>query len=510
MHPGIHARQRPNKIAFMQSDGKASVTYAELNRQSNQTAHWLFNFGLRVRDGVAILLDNDLRFLTIAWAAQRSGLYYTPISTLFQAQEIRYIIDNSDARVLFTKQSILERTQVELPKGLKVITLDEGPHTDWSSAIADYSGEDRPDACEGAEMIYSSGTTGQPKGVRFDLALSPPGSVSPLIEKRIKMHQVSEHTCYLSTAPLYHSAPLRYNLMVSRLGGTSIIMPKFDAETALALIEAHRITHSQWVPTMFNRLLALPESTRKRYDTTSLQYAIHAAAPCPISVKNAMIDWWGPILFEYYSGTESNGSTAITSVEALSHPGSVGRAFHGTLKILDDDFTELPAGEVGTVYFAEGTTFSYHKDPVKTRAATSPQGWTTLGDVGLIDREGYLYLKDRKSFMIISGGVNIYPQEIEDCLIDHEAVIDAAVFGIPDAEFGEAVKAVIELKPEHPRYADPTLVDELIRHCRERLSHVKCPKSIDITPALPRHPTGKLYKSKLRDPYWADRSSSII
>jgi acyl-CoA synthetase (AMP-forming)/AMP-acid ligase II len=287
-------------------------------------------------------------------------------------------------------------------------------------------------------------------------------------------------------------------------------MPKFDAETALALIEAHRITHSQWVPTMFNRLLALPESTRKRYDTTSLQYAIHAAAPCPISVKNAMIDWWGPILFEYYSGTESNGSTAITSAEALSHPGSVGRAFHGTLKILDDDFTELPAGEVGTVYFAEGTTFSYHKDPVKTRAATSPQGWTTLGDVGLIDREGYLYLKDRKSFMIISGGVNIYPQEIEDCLIDHEAVIDAAVFGIPDAEFGEAVKAVIELKPEHPRYADPTLIDELIRHCREHLSHVKCPKSIDITPALPRHPTGKLYKSKLRAPYWADRSSSII
>lgn len=510
MHPGIHRLRQPERVAFQSSDGNHATTYGELDRLSNQTAHYLFDLGLRPRDGIAILLDNDLRFLTIAWAAQRSGLYYTPVSILFQAAEIGYILENCDAKVLFTKISILKQAKVALPEGLQVVTLDESPYPNWYDAIAHYPSSDRADACEGAEMIYSSGTTGQPKGVRFDLPLHALGTVSPLIQKRIELHEVNEHTRYLSTAPLYHSAPLRYNLMVSRLGGTSVIMPKFDAEEALALIERHRITHSQWVPTMFNRLLALPESVRTKYDLSSLKYAIHAAAPCPVTVKNAMIKWWGPILYEYYSGTESNGSTAITSAESLTHPGSVGRAFHGQIKILDENFNEQATGEVGTVYFAGGTDFSYHKDPEKTQAARSPQGWTTLGDVGIVDADGYLYLKDRKSFMIISGGVNIYPQEVEDCLVRHEAVIDAAVFGVPDPDFGEAVKAVVELKTHYQNHDSERLKIALRDHCRAHLSHVKCPKSIDITDALPRHPTGKLYKSVLRAPYWRGHASSII
>ena len=510
MHPGLHNQLRPDKLAFISADGQQQTTYRQLDQQSNQTAHFLSSIGLKHRDGIAILLDNDLRFLTIAWAAQRSGLYFTPVSTFFQAVEVNYILGNCDARVLFTKQSVLDQTTLTLPPHLTVVTLDEGPNLNWADAISNFPVTPQADAREGAEMIYSSGTTGLPKGVRFDLALSPVGTVSELIAKRIAMHGVDDNTKYLSTAPLYHSAPLRYNLMVSRLGGTAVIMQKFDAEQALKLIEQHQITHSQWVPTMFNRLLSLPQAVRDGADLSSLQYAIHAAAPCPVDVKQAMIAWWGNILYEYYSGTESNGSTAITSEESLRHPGSVGRAFHGTLRILDDDYNILPAGAIGAVYFENGTDFSYFKDAAKTAAAKSPQGWTTLGDVGYLDDAGYLYLKDRKSFMIISGGVNIYPQEIEDLLISHEAVLDAAVFGVPDADFGEAVKAVVECNPSHKSQAPDALAQSLIAFCRANLSHIKCPKSIEFIESLPRHPTGKLYKAKLRAPYWQDHPSQII
>ena len=510
MHPGLHNQLRPNKLAFVSDDGTQQTTYRQLDEQSNQTAHFLSSLGLKHRDGIAILLDNDLRFLTIAWAAQRSGLYFTPISTFFQAAEVNYILENCEARVLFTKQSILDQTNLTLPPQLTVVTLDRGPSLFWGTAISDFPITPQADAREGAEMIYSSGTTGLPKGVRFDLPLSPVGTVSDLIAKRIEMHGVNDNTKYLSTAPLYHSAPLRYNLMVSRLGGTSVIMRKFDAQQALRLIEEHRITHSQWVPTMFNRLLALPQSARDSADLSSLQYAIHAAAPCPIEVKQAMIAWWGNILYEYYSGTESNGSTAITSAESLTHPGSVGRAFHGTLRILDDDYNILPAGAIGSVYFENGTDFSYFKDEAKTAAAKSPQGFTTLGDMGYLDDAGYLYLKDRKSFMIISGGVNIYPQEIEDLLVSHDVVLDAAVFGVPDADFGEAVKAVVELNPLYKTQEPDALAEKLIAFCRANLSHIKCPKSIEFIEVLPRHPTGKLYKAKLRAPYWENRSSLII
>lgn len=349
-------------------------------------------------------------------------------------------------------------------------------------------------------MIYSSGTTGLPKGVRFPILKHPPGTVSALIQTRIKLHNINPETRYLSTAPLYHSAPLRYNMMVTRLGGTAVIMEKFDAERALRLIDQNQITHSQWVPTMFVRLLKLSQQVKNQYNVASLRYVIHAAAPCPVDVKLKMIDWFGPNLYEYYSGTEANGSTAIDTKEWLTHQGSVGRAIHGDLYILDEQQKILPAGEIGSVYFANGSDFSYYKDPEKTRQAKNDKGWSTLGDIGYLDEAGYLYLKDRKSFMIISGGVNIYPQETENTLVMHDKVIDAAVFGIPNDEFGEEVKAAIQLI--EPGDASPLLAQQIIEFCRQRISPIKCPKSIDFVANLPRHPTGKLYKRLLKDQYW--------
>jgi acyl-CoA synthetase (AMP-forming)/AMP-acid ligase II len=285
-----------------------------------------------------------------------------------------------------------------------------------------------------------------------------------------------------------------------RFGGTTIIMEHFDAQQSLQLIEAHQVTHSQWVPTMFVRMLKLPEEVRQQYDVSSLKFAVHAAAPCPVDVKEQMIQWWGPVIWEYYAGTEATGRTLINSVEWLEHKGSVGRALNCSVHILDDSNNPMPTGEIGGVYFESMLTFDYLNDPVKTAEATSKQGWTTLGDVGYLDDQGYLYLTDRKSFMIISGGVNIYPQETENALISHPKVMDVAVFGVPDTDFGEAVKAVVQ--PMNMDDIGPELEAELIAYCRSKISHIKCPKSVDFLAELPRHPTGKLYKRLLKDQYW--------
>ena len=482
-----------------------TVTYGELDAESNQGAHLLRRLGLQPGDGIAILLHNHVSYLKIAWAAQRSGLYYTPVSTFFQSSEITYILLNSDAKILITAEQYLPELDLQALDALKIFLVDAPQYVregifNWHESTQHCPDTPIADECEGAEMIYSSGTTGLPKGVRFPLNQTLLGTVSKLFTTRVKLHGITESCRYLSTAPLYHSAPLRYNMMVTRLGGTATIMQKFDAETALQLIEQHRISHSQWVPTMFVRLLKLPEQIRSQYDLSSLRYVIHAAAPCPIDIKQRMINWLGPILYEYYSGTEANGSTAITSKEWQSHRGSVGRAIHGEIHILDDDGVELPTGELGLVYFANGSDFSYYKDPAKTAQAKTDEGWSTLGDIGYVDHDGYLYLKDRKSFMIISGGVNIYPQETENILVNHPQVIDAAVFGVPNEEFGEEVKAVVQLLD--PNDASDQLALELIEFCRGFISHVKCPKSIDFTGQLPRHPTGKLYKQALKDKYW--------
>ena len=357
-------------------------------------------------------------------------------------------------------------------------------------------------------MLYSSGTTGRPKGVRVPLSGQPLGTPTPLLAMMGALYGMDEHTVYLSPAPLYHAAPLRFCMSVLRLGGTCIVMEKFDPRLALELIERHRVTHSQWVPTMFIRMLKLPEEERARFDLSSQRVAIHAAAPCPIPVKEQMIDWWGPILHEYYAGTEGNGFTAITSEEWLAHRGSVGRPLRGAVHIVDDEGRELPPGQEGTVYFSGGARFEYHNDPEKTRSAYDERGWSTLGDVGYLDEEGYLYLTDRKAHMIISGGVNIYPQETENVLVLHPKVADVAVIGVPNEEFGEEVKAVVQLLD--PAEAGPELAEELIAWCRERLSAIKCPRSVDFVEELPRHPTGKLYKRLLKDRYWGDRNTRIV
>ncbi len=346
-------------------------------------------------------------------------------------------------------------------------------------------------------MLYSSGTTGHPKGVRAAHPGGPLGRVPELFTRRLSLHEIDSTAVYLSTAPLYHSAPLRYNAMMHRCGATSVIMERFEATKSLALIEKHRITHSQWVPTMFVRLLRLPQDDRRIHDLSSHRFAIHAAAPCPVEIKRQMLDWWGPILYEYYSGTEGNGQTAISPAEWLEHPGSVGKPILGKLHITNDAGEELKCGETGAVYFSGGVEFEYYQDPEKTAAAYNHRGWSTLGDIGYLDDAGYLYLTDRASHMIISGGVNIYPREIEDVLVTHPAVQDVAVFGIPHEEFGEEVKAAVQLVE-----GEEVAAETLIAFCRERLAHLKCPRSIDFHTELPRHQTGKLYKEVLKTPYW--------
>jgi acyl-CoA synthetase (AMP-forming)/AMP-acid ligase II len=437
-----------------------------------------------------VLAENHPRTLALFWAAQMSGLYYTAISIQFQSAEVAHILNDCDATALITTENQTHKT-TGAPQQIR-LSLEA-----WEDTIAGEPETLIPDASEGAEMLYSSGTTGKPKGVRASRPGGPLGTVSDLFQRRLELHQIDSNTVYLSTAPLYHSAPLRYNNMVLRSGGTSVIMPKFDALESLALIERFRVTHSQWVPTMFVRLLKLPPEERNRFDLSSHRIAVHAAAPCPVWVKESLLDWWGPILYEYYSGTEGNGQTAISPEEWITHKGSVGRPILGKVHITDESGNELPAGSTGHVYFEGGARFEYYKDPAKTAGAYDQRGWSTLGDIGHVDGEGYLYLTDRASHMIITGGVNVYPREVEDVLVLHPAVQDAAVFGVPDEEFGESVRAAVETVS-----GEEVSEAELIQFCRERLAHLKCPKGVEFHHELPRHQTGKLYKELLKAPHW--------
>jgi fatty-acyl-CoA synthase len=380
---------------------------------------------------------------------------------------------------------------------------------DWSAELSAQPATPIADEIAGFDMLYSSGTTGRPKGIKRGTADNPIDVPNPFLRKLCaEMCGMNADSIYLSPAPLYHAAPLRFNMMAITLGGTSVIMEQFDPEEFLRLVEKHKVTQSQLVPTMFVRMLKLPDSVRRGYDVSSLKGAIHAAAPCPVDVKAKMIDWWGPILIEYYAGSEGNGVTVSTSRQWLSHRGTVGRAVTGVLKILDDNDQELPAGQIGAVYFADAPVFSYHNDPEKTKRAYNDRGWSTLGDVGYLDEEGFLYLTDRKSYMIISGGVNVYPQETEDVLITHPEVADVAVFGVPNEEMGEEVKAVVQ--PHSMNRAGKALEAQLMVYCRQHLSPIKCPKSIDFEPELPRTPTGKLVKRHLRDRYWPKKETAVV
>lgn len=504
LHPVRHAETTPDKPAYIMAGSGETVTYAELDRRANQGAHLLRSLGLARGDGIAVLMDNSARYLEVMWAAERTGVYATCISSKLTAGEAEYIVRDGNCRVLIASGGVAA-VATELQRRLPDLTclMCDGAVEGFRSYEAERDARPAtliPDPSPGQIMLYSSGTTGVPKGVRHPLSEEPFGqNVSALVGLGSALYGFSPDMVYLSPAPLYHAAPLRWSMAVQQLGGTVVVMERFDPEAALAAIERYRVTHAQWVPTHFIRLLKLPEEVRRRYDVSSLKSVWHAAAPCPVPVKEAMIDWWGPIIGEYYAGTEGNGFCAISSAEWLTHKGSVGRNLTAQTKICGEDGEELPPRTEGVVYFAGGGAFEYHNDPEKTRSVANRHGWTTLGDIGWLDEEGYLYLTDRKSFMIISGGVNIYPAEIENLLVTHPDVADVAVIGAPHEEMGEEVVAVVQ--PRDMGAAGPALAETLMAFARANLSHVKCPRRIDFRAELPRHDTGKLYKRQLVEEY---------
>ncbi len=513
MYPGAHARTIPDHPAVIMARSGEVVTYRQLDERSNRLAHLLRDAGLQRGDSVALMVENHPRFHELLWGAQRAGLYYTAISTRLTAGEAAYIVNDCGARVYLTSaanREVAEALVAETPE-VEVRLMFDGTavgHESYEDRVAAYPVTPIADESEGTDMLYSSGTTGRPKGVKVKLPEGPIGTPTAVLNLGQGLYGFDPGSTYLSPAPLYHSAPLRFTMAVTRLGATVVVMEHFDPVEMLSLIEAHRVTHLQVVPTMFVRLLKLDPAERARYDVSSLQACIHAAAPCPIPVKEQMIEWWGPIIHEYYAGTEGNGFTAVDSEHWLTHRGTVGKALIGEIHIVDEEGAEVATGQPGTIYFGGGGSFEYHNDPDKTASSRDGRGWSTLGDVGYLDDEGYLYLTDRKAYMIISGGVNIYPQEAENVLTMHPRVGDVAVLGVPDEDFGEEVKAVVQ--PLDMAEAGPDLERELIAWCRERLADVKCPRSVDFVEELPRHPTGKLYKRLLRDRYWEGHATRIV
>ena len=514
MYPGAIAEKTPDHAAWIMAGSGEVFTYGELNDRSNQGAQLFWSLGLRPGDHIAFCLENHPRFFELCWAAQRSGLYFTAISSRLTPPEIEYIINDCGARVFISSRYMSQAAEALTDKCPQVQArfLLDGEIPGWASwedALSTQPVHPLDHELEGGQMLYSSGTTGRPKGVKHPLTGHRAGEgLNPLGLLLAGPFGASDQSRYLSPAPLYHAAPLSFNMNIQRLGATCIVMEQFDALEALRMIERHRATHSQWVPTMFVRMLKLPEPERARFDVSSMQVAIHAAAPCPIPVKEKMIDWWGPVIYEYYAGTEGNGFCLVTSEQWLEHKGTVGQAINATIHILDEAGEDLPPSEIGGIYFESNVQFEYHNAPEKTADSKSPQGYTTLGDVGYVDEDGWLYLTDRKAHMIISGGVNIYPQEAENVLITHPKVYDVAVIGVPNEDFGEEVKAVVQ--PIDMDAASADLEQELLEYCRSQLSSIKCPRSIDFDPELPRHPTGKLYKRLLKDRYWTGHESKIV
>jgi fatty-acyl-CoA synthase len=495
----------PDKPAIVMHPSGTVVTFGELEARANRLAHYFRKAGLVEGDAVAILIENTEHMHAVMWAARRAGLYYVPINTHLTATEAAYIIDNSAAKAIVGSgklRATLAGLGAELPKGLPDVLLIIDDDLDgwqrYPECVADQPDTPIDDEIEGDLLQYSSGTTGRPKGIKRDLPHVPPsewpGMMSALVG--FWMHP---DAVYLSPAPLYHTAPSVWSMQTQAGGITTVILEKFDAEGALDAIQKHRVTHGQFVPVMFTRMLKLPEAVRNSYDVSSLERVMHAAAPCPVEIKMQMIDWWGPIVDEYYASSEAIGSTLITAEDYLTHPGSVGKPMFGAIHIVGEDGNELPQGEAGEIFFEGGMDFEYLNDPTKTASARDAHGWKTVGDIGYLDEEGYLYLTDRRHHMIISGGVNIYPQEAENMLVTHPKVMDAAVFGVPDDEMGQRVKGVVQTVD--PADATESFAEELQGWLRDRLAHYKCPRSISFEAELPRTDTGKLYKQTLIEKY---------
>jgi long-chain acyl-CoA synthetase len=508
MYPGTYAADAPDSIAAVMAGTGETLTYGELNRRSAQLARVLREAGLRRGDVVALLTENHLRAFEVYWAAMRSGLYITAVNYHLKPDEVAYIVNDSGAAVLVVsaEQGATAEAIADQTAGVKLRLAFGGPvagYDSYEDTIAAASAEPFADQPHGATMLYSSGTTGRPKGVRPPLpAIQVSEAGESLAMLASMFFGVNRNCVYLSPGPIYHAAPLRWCGAIQSLGGTVVMMKRFDAEQALAAIEAHHVTHAQFVPTMFVRMLQLPPEIRERYDVSSLRVAIHAAAPCPVEVKQKMIDWWGPVLVEYYAGTEGNGMTAVDSATWLTKPGTVGRAIFGGVRICAEDGTELAVGQTGGVYFErDEVPFAYHNDPDKTRASQHPEhpAWTTLGDIGHLDEDGFLFLTDRRAFTIISGGVNIYPQETENVLALHPAVYDVAVIGVPDPEMGESVAAFVQPAPD--AVPGPELEQEIIAFVKSKIAGFKAPRSVRFVDHLPRSEAGKLMKTELKARY---------
>ncbi|MBE7193286.1 MAG: AMP-binding protein [Gordonia polyisoprenivorans] len=512
MYPEYWAAQHPDKPAVVIADTGAMTTFEQLDQNSRRFAHLLHDKGIGVGDHVAVLLENRTEFIDVVWGCLLAGVHISPISRYVTADEAGYILRDCGAKAFVTSTQV--RKSVEhLPEGNHFVDVwlnvddDAMPgYTSYHDALNSASGEPiSPDAPLGEYMLYSSGTTGRPKGVARKLSGRAVKDGSNANRFLSKIFGVDDSSVYLSPAPLYHGAPLGFTIGATSLGATAVLLTKFEAQHALQAIDDHRVTHSQWVPTMFTRMLQLPEEVRHRYTLETQRVAIHSAAPCPRHVKEAMFEWWGPVLHEYYSGTEDVGVTYAGPQDWLTHPGTVGRPLGFTIHICDESGAELGPGETGLVYFeTRREPFRYHGDEAKTRDSRHPShaNWVTLDDIGHLDDDGFLYLTDRASFMIISGGVNIYPREIEDVLSEHPAVADVAVIGVPSTtDMGEDVMAIVELRPGHSRSEDTER--EILEFAGKKLAGPKRPRSVDFMDHLPRLATGKLAKKQIRQPYWA-------
>jgi acyl-CoA synthetase (AMP-forming)/AMP-acid ligase II len=516
MFPGAHLASHADKPAVVMGGSGFTQTFAELDAAANRLSRLLRAAGLRRGDHVAICMENHDRYLEVVWGCHYAGLVYTCASSRLQSAELEYIINDCGAKGFITsryKADQAAEVAPNIPDAALRLMLDgtiDGFES-YEAAVSEHSADPLDARIAGTDMLYSSGTTGRPKGVALPFVEAPIETAASGVMVSLQMlFAMDETKIYLSPAPFYHAAPLRFCLAAQALGCTVVAMEHFDAEDYLRLVDHHYVTHSQVVPTIFIRMLKLPAEVRDQYDVSSLECVIHAAAPCPVPVKKQMIEWFGPVIHEYYAGTEGNGFVYCNSEMWLAHEGTVGTPVNCTVHIVGEDGEEVPAGESGTVYFEGGASFEYHNDPEKTQSSRHPKGWSTLGDVGYLDDDNFLYLTDRKAYMIISGGVNIYPQEAENVLVTHPKVIDVAVFGVPNDDFGEEVKAVVQPRdmPADDAAAQ-ALAGELIQFCRSQLADVKCPRSIDFREELPRHPTGKLYKRLLKDEYWQAAGRSI-